>query len=281
MSHPWQPSSPCGDSCLPQRPERVSAVRALTRWFMLVAVASSSLLLPVVRLLPPDSRSVVHRGLARTALRGMGIRIAVSGRVEADRGALVVAGHISWLDVLVLAAVTPGRFVARADLLSWPLLGGVARRAGVIPIERDRLRALPGTVATIRDRLVSGETVIAFPEGTTWCGRAFGRFRPALFQAAIDAERPVVPISIDYADASDATTTGPSFVGDEGIASSMARILRSRGLQAKVVVGPRQEPGDCRRELMLRCERHVRRDADRDARRMLAQLEGRSHAHAA
>lgn len=281
MSHPWQPTSPCGGGCLPADGDGVSRWAVTRRWSALVLATSCSLLLPAVRLLPPRPRTVVHRSLARAALRGIGIRFAVSGRLDTDGGALVVAGHVSWLDVLVLAAVQPGRFVARADLISWPLLGGVARRAGVIPIERDRLRSLPDTVATVRDRLAAGETVLAFPEGTTWCGTAFGRFRPALFQAAIDAGRPVVPVSIDYVDATGARTTGPSFVGDEGIGSSMRRVLRARGLRAVVTVGPRQEPGTCRRALAVRCERHVRRTADRDARRVLAGLRESRRAHVA
>ncbi|MDH6677527.1 1-acyl-sn-glycerol-3-phosphate acyltransferase [Rhodococcus sp. LBL1] len=282
MSNPWVPVSPCGAGCLPQRPARVSIATACGRWIALVAVASCSLLLPLVRLLPARRRCVVHRLLSRTALRGIGIRLDVTGRVgQVDGGVLVVAGHVSWLDILVLAAVVPGRFVARADLISWPLLGGVARRAGVIPIVRDSLHRLPGTVSVVRDRLIAGETVIAFPEGTTWCGRSFGRFRPALFQAAVDAGRPVLPVSIDYVDASGERTTGPGFVGDEGIGSAMRRVLRSRGLRAEVVVGARQDPGSCRRELAQRCEQHVRRDPDRDARRLLARLEGGRSEHAA
>lgn len=282
MSNPWVPVSPCGAGCLPRRPARVSIPAACGRWIALVVVASCSLLLPVVRLLPAGGRCAVHRLLARTALRGIGIRLDVTGRVGGvDGGVLVVAGHVSWLDVLVVAAVVPGRFVARADLVSWPLLGGVARRAGVIPIVRDSLLELPGTVAVVRDRLAAGETVIAFPEGTTWCGRSFGRFRPALFQAAVDAERPVLPVSIDYVDAWGGRTTDPAFVGDEGIVSAMRRLLRSRGLRAEVVVGARQDPGSCRRELAQRCEQHVRRAPDRDARRLLAGVEGGRSEHAA
>ncbi|WP_305092051.1 1-acyl-sn-glycerol-3-phosphate acyltransferase [Prescottella sp. R16] len=266
--HAWQPVSPCGAGCLPRRPERVPTVVAAARWCALVLVASSTLLLPLVRLLPAGLRTAVHRSLARVALHSIGIRLDRGRRVDVGEmggGAFVVAGHTSWLDVLVLAAVTPGRFVARADLVSWPLLGVVARWAGVVPIERDRLRRLPATVAVVRDRLAAGETVIAFPEGTTWCGRVYGRFRPALFQAAIDSGRPVVPVSIGYVDASGERTTGPSFVGDEEIGASMRRILRSRGVRAEVVVGPVQRPGGDRRELAARCERYVRRVAGASA----------------
>ncbi|QKT12397.1 lysophospholipid acyltransferase family protein [Rhodococcus sp. W8901] len=282
MSHSWLPTSPCGDGCLPRRPERVPVALACGRWIALVAVASASVLLPIVRLLPRQPRVACHRMFARTALRGIGIRIDVSASpARVPGGTLVVAGHVSWLDVLVLAAVLPGRFVARADLLTWPLLGGVARRAGVIPIERGNLRGLPDTVATARDRLLAGDTVIVFPEGTTWCGRAFGRFRPALFQAAVDAQRPVQPVLVEYVDAAGAHTTGPCFVGDDSIGASMRRVLRSRGLRARVTLGALQAPGRDRRELAERCECEVRRGAAVGADRILARLEGRRRARAA
>lgn len=79
--------------------------------------------------------------------------------------------------------------------------------------------------------------MIAFPEGTTWCGRAFGRFRPALFQSAIDAQRPVLPLSVDYLDAAGDGTTVPAFVGADTIGASMRRVLRARGLRVRVTAG--------------------------------------------
>ncbi len=66
----------------------------------------------------------------------------------------------------------------------------------VIPIERASLRRLPDVVETVASRLRAGHTVVAFPEGTTWCGLAYGQFRPAMFQAAVDAGRPVQPLRL-------------------------------------------------------------------------------------
>ncbi|MDT0271147.1 lysophospholipid acyltransferase family protein, partial [Streptomyces sp. DSM 44915] len=104
---------------------------------------------------------------------------------------LVVSGHVSWLDIFTIGAVLPGSFVARADLVDWPAVGRLARVMKVIPIDRGSLRRLPSVVHTVAERLRAGHTVVAFPEGTTWCGLAYGAFRPAMFQAAIDAARPV------------------------------------------------------------------------------------------
>jgi 1-acyl-sn-glycerol-3-phosphate acyltransferase len=175
-----------------------------------------------------------------------------------DGGLLVVAPHVSWTDVLVVMAVAPAGFVARADLLEWGALGSLARRMRVIPIERERLRALPGVVDIVRSRLDGGERVAVFPEGTTWCGRAYGGFRSALFEAAIDAECPVQPIGFVYLDHTGVRTTGPAFVGEETIGASIARLVRSRGLVASVTLAPLEWPGTDRRDLAARCERAVR-----------------------
>lgn len=280
MSHPWAPTSPCGERCVTGA-GRVSVPTACLRWAALILAASSMLLFPLLRALPAATRTRCHRRLARAALRGIGIRVDSDAELWVPHGTLVVAGHVSWLDVLVLAAVVPGRFVARADLVTWPLLGAVARRARVITIERDRLRSLPATVAVVRERLSAGETVIAFPEGTTWCGRAFGRFRPALFQAAIDAQRPVLPLSVDYLDAAGDGTTLPAFVGADTIGASMRRVVRARGLRARVTAGELQQPGGDRRELADRCARQVRDGSRTVADRLLARLDEPVHEHAA
>eukprot|EP01133_Synstelium_polycarpum_P029572 gene29572-36259_t len=146
----------------------------------------------------------MQRGYSRALLRCLGMKLTVDdqrlGRAEPD-GVMVVAGHVSWTDVLVASAVAPANFVARADLLDWAVLGGLARRMRVVPIDRARLRELPGTVDVVRERLQRGVRVMVFPEGTTWCGRAYGGFRPAMFQAAVDAECPVQPMAIRYENA--------------------------------------------------------------------------------
>ena len=90
---------------------------------------------------------------------------------------------------LCIYTLLPGRFVATAELVDFRGLGLMTRLMRAIPIERTRLRQLPDVVAAMTEHLRSGRTVVAFPEGTTWCGLAHGPFRPAMFQAAI-ARRP-------------------------------------------------------------------------------------------
>lgn len=261
MSHQWMPTSPCGSGCLPGEHPRSSGRQVLARWLAILSALLASPALVVMPLLPRRRKGQVIRFGARTLLRALGIALVVPdlpAPTEPDRGELVVAGHVSWVDVLVLAAVTPASFVARADLIEWRLLGTVARRMRVIPLDRERLHALPEVVHIMAERLRAGERVVAFPEGTTWCGRAHGSFRPAMFQAAIDAQCPVRPIGLDYRLADGTLTTGVSFIGEETMGASIARIVRLRGIEARVRCAPLQYPNVGRRELAQRCSQAVR-----------------------
>jgi 1-acyl-sn-glycerol-3-phosphate acyltransferase len=266
--HAWMPSSPCGPGCIGQIDE-VGTGRVVAR---LLGVAGLLVSFPVMNVATPRGRrEYLQRRYARMLLGCLGMQLrVVDNRVtspdtssdarfaDPGEGVLIVAGHIGWTDVVVLAAVQPLGFVARADMVDWPLLGGLAKLMRVIPIERERLRELPGVVAQLGARLAAGDRVAVFPEGTTWCGRAYGAMRPALFQAAVDTGTSVQPVRLRYADRHGAQCSVPGFVGDDTFASSARRVLRSRGMVAEVVLEPLEHPGLDRRDLARRCELAVR-----------------------
>ena len=118
------------------------------------------------------------------------------------------------------------------------MIGLLAARGGTLFIDRNRLRRLPATVAEIADTLRDGQSVLVFPEGSTWCGRTQGRFYPASFQAAIDAGAPVRPVALRYRLADGSLTTAAAFVGDDTLIASVLRVVATRGLVAELVVGP-------------------------------------------
>ncbi|MGW4472795.1 lysophospholipid acyltransferase family protein [Nonomuraea sp. NPDC004354] len=184
---------------------------------------------------------------ARQAGDGPGTRPAQETG-DAPEARLVVANHISWLDPLVVAAALPCRLVAKSEVSAWPVVGGLAAGSGALPIARDSLLDLPGAVARIADTLRAGETVAAFPEGTTWCGRGSGTFKPAVFQAAVDAGASVTPVAIAYREADGPRTTAPAYVGDDTLAASVLRVLAVRRLVVEVTVLPPVSAAD-RREL--------------------------------
>jgi 1-acyl-sn-glycerol-3-phosphate acyltransferase len=170
----------------------------------------------------------------------------------------VVSNHVSWVDVFVIGAVIPGSFVARADLVDWPGLGLAVRLMNIIPIERGSLRLLPEVVGAVAQRLRAGGTVVAFPEGTTWCGPDSGPFRPAMFQAAVDTGRPVQPLRLAYRHRDGRTSTATAFLGEDSLWASIKRIARARHTIVGVEVQSLQLPGSGRRDLAARCEMAVR-----------------------
>lgn len=239
----WLPSAPCTPQLCAPRPDGArrgpfaASARLLTG---VAAVVLGILLVPVVALFGAGQRDRLTRGWTRTVIRLFGLRIRVSGAAPgpepvagAPGGVLVVANHISWLDIPLIATLYPGRVLAKSDIRRWPVLGAVADLGGTLFVERDRLRALPGTVRDIRDALRAGSRVIVFPEGSTWCGRDQGRFTNAVFQAALDAGADVRPVRIGY------RPLGPAaFVGDDPLATSLWRIAVADGLTAEIEVLP-------------------------------------------
>ncbi|RSS40248.1 1-acyl-sn-glycerol-3-phosphate acyltransferase [Streptomyces sp. WAC07061] len=241
----WLPASPCTPGACAHQPERpAGAVRAVLRLatalaLVLLAVPAA----PAVRLLPAGPRRALVRAWSAALVRSMGVRITVHGTPGPAGGGLIVANHISWLDVPLVAAVLPSRMLAKSEIGAWPVLGPLAARAGTLFIERDRIRALPRTVAALAGAMRAGDRVTVFPEGSTWCGRAQGPFRRAAFQSALDARVPVQPLRIGYRLADGSLAGAPAFVGDDPLTASLWRIARARGVRAEVRLLPRIPPG--------------------------------------
>jgi 1-acyl-sn-glycerol-3-phosphate acyltransferase len=262
LEQSWVPRATCDSSCVTAGAVQPGQ-RVVVAWRVAVRATFAVILLSATPLLaiPMPGRSHIQRGYCRMMLRCLGVRIAVSGGpIRNLQGVLVVAGHVSWVDIFAIGSVMPGRFVAKAEMVSWPGLGLLARLMKVIPIERDNLRRLPAVVGTIADRLRAGQTVVAFPEGTTWCGLAYGRFRPAMFQAAVDAGRPVQPLRLSYHHRDGTPSTVAAYVGDETLMASIRRLITARRTIVRVQVESLQLPGESRRDLAARCESAVRGD---------------------
>ncbi|GAA1632999.1 lysophospholipid acyltransferase family protein [Actinoplanes couchii] len=229
LSTLWQPASDCGDRCRPGGERRSGPVRVAVRVTALVGVLLLGVL-PAALL-----RGAAVGMLSRAILAALGIRLVWRGPLPRP-GSLLVANHVSWLDPVALAAVLPVRVVAKHDVRSWPGVGWASERIGSLFIDRNRPRSLPGTVAEVAASLRAGRSVALFPEGTTFCGPDRGRFRPALFQAAIDAGARVVPVSVGY-DSPEA-----SFLGEETLGESVLRVARVRELTLTLVAAPALRP---------------------------------------
>jgi len=259
----WRPTSGCGEECLPAAGEvptvpvarRVLRLAAATG--MLLAGLGVAAVLPA---LPSRERQALARGWARTTARAFGVRLVIKGRLPRRR-ALLVANHVSWLDILAVLAVAPARLVAKREVRGWPVLGLLAAAGGTVFVDRSRPRALPATVRRLADMLRAGRSVTVFPEGTTWCAgddavtcRPGGGFRPAMFQAAIDSGSPVVPLRLTYrCEAIGSTTTAAAFLGADTLLRSVARVVAARDLAVTVTIAAALHPTrDADRRLLAR-----------------------------
>ncbi|MGX1881393.1 lysophospholipid acyltransferase family protein [Streptomyces sp. NPDC055287] len=193
------------------------------------------------------------RGQARSILAALGVRLVAgpepltvpggsTGRTggpagPAGPGTLIVANHISWLDVVAVLAVEPVTLLAKREIGQWPVVGTLARRVGTCFIDREALRELPRAIADLSSTLRSGRSVLVFPQATTWCSAPGGRFRRAAFQAALDAGAPVRPVTIAYEQAG-APSTVAAFLGDEDFVTSLRRVAGASGLTVRITPRP-------------------------------------------
>ena len=178
------------------------------------------------------------------------IELDVRGQPPRSGPMLMVANHISWLDILVLHAAGYCRFVSKSDVKRWPVIGPLATGAGTLYIERESRRDAMRVVHHMRDALRRGEVVAAFPEGTTSNGLQLLPFHANLIQAAISTPAPVQPVALQFLDkASGEISLAPCYIGDESLLASVWRTLTTPGVQAVVSFGVPQAPeGRERRE---------------------------------
>ena len=189
------------------------------------------------------------------------VECRVLGRLAADGGnVLVVANHISWLDIVVLDAVCPVRFVAKAELARWPVAGSLARAGGTLFIERARRRDTHRVSLTVTEALRAGDIVAVFPEGTTSEGASTLPFKSSLLQSIVDAGGDMLPLAIRYRDLRGARSSAAAYVGDDSFMTSFWRVCATPGLVVEVVPLARvPAAGRHRRALAKEAESAIRR----------------------
>jgi 1-acyl-sn-glycerol-3-phosphate acyltransferase len=170
-------------------------------------------------------------------LKRLGVRLRASGTPRPGP-VLFASNHISWLDILAINAVHPARFVAKADVRHWPVLGWMVACGGTLFIERERKRDALRVVHQVAQALRAGQTVAVFPEGMTGHGHALLPFHANLLQAAIATETPVQPIALRFSDAGSAVSQAATYVGETTLAQSLWCIVMAQDMQVTVRMLP-------------------------------------------
>lgn len=214
---------------------------ARTLWHALAGFFTIVFLFPR---LTPGQREARVQDWARGMLRVLGLDLEVHGEPVAQGPALLVANHISWVDILALHASRYCRFVSKADVHRWPLIGRMATGAGTLYIERASRRDALRVVHHMAQGLQAGDVLAVFPEGTTSDGTGLLPFHANLLQAAISADVPVQPVALGFVDAATrAPTLAPCYIGGETLLDSMWRTLTSPRIVVVVRFGVPQACG--------------------------------------
>lgn len=207
-----------------------------------------------------ERRLHIRQRWSRSLLKGLGITLRPGGH-PVRPGCMLVANHISWIDVFVINAIAPAAFVAKAEVRRWPLIGWLAARNETVFLRRGsrgHARIINAEIAALLD---AGRNVALFPEGTTTDGSHLLHFHAALLQPAIAAGHPIQPVALAYRQPDGRPSRAPAYVGDISLARCVANIVAANGLVAHLDACP---PIDTRNA--------SRKELARDAHQAIARL---------
>lgn len=171
-------------------------------------------------------------------MNGLGLRLDVHG--PTPRGALVVSNHLSYFDILFLAAAVPCAIVSKSEIRSWPFFGFAARCGGTLFLERNSLASAAEIARQVESLLTQGISILLFPEGTSTDGSTVLPFRPSIFEPAIRANAPVVAASISYPDGAEYAEKDICYYGDIKFFPHLLQTLNLRGLRCLIRFSPQQ-----------------------------------------
>ena len=208
----------------------------------------------------------------RFALKVLGIRLHVVGEIVRDRPLLIACNHVSWTDIMVAGAAAPVNFVAKAEISRWPFAGTLARLQRTVFVERERRRASGEQAGEVAGRLVAGDAMLLFAEGTTGDGNLMLPFKSTLFGAAsmtVEAGRAesvvIQPMAIAYTrfhgmPMSRHGRMRASWIGDSALLPHLMDLLKEGAIDVEVHFGAPVEyrGGMSRKQVALEVERRVR-----------------------
>lgn len=188
---------------------------------------------------PAGERDEAVRRWSQQLLKVLGVTLVVKGHPRPG-AKLVVSNHVSWLDIVAINSVVPSRFVSKAEVAGWPVVGFMVTAAGTLYLQRERRRDAMRVLGLMSSALQNGYTVAVFPEGTTGDGHKLLHFHANMLQAAIDAKEPVQPVALRYSDELHDISPAAAFVGDTTLWQSLWGVITARQLTVHVTVLPLQ-----------------------------------------
>lgn len=208
-------------------------------------------------LLNRRARAWLKRRWSRQLLDIIGLRCEFSGFPASQGPNLLVANHVSWLDIFVINALLPAAFVCKSEVREWPAIGWLCAHTETVFLPRGSRSAARATAALIAQRLAQGWAVGVFPEGTTSDGSGLLPFHAALLQGALDAASPVQALALRYYGQDGARSEAPVYCGTTSLLESLWRTLGATELTVRVEVLPVVRGAADRRELSDRLRQNI------------------------
>lgn len=217
---------------------------------------------------PARSRRVARWSRRLLVILNVQIRVRGGEPQVHPQGGLLVSNHVSWLDIYALQSIVPVRFISKAEVRDWPVIGWLAAKVGTIFLVREKKADALRVNQIMSAHLRSGDWLALFPEGTTSDGRDILPFYPSLFQPALEAEAPIWPVRLRYLDRrTGAHCEAAAYHGDMTLWQSLKQVLRHGGVQVELEFLPLipHEAGRIRRELARLAESAIRESAIRES----------------
>lgn len=204
----------------------------VTRGWRLVRLALHLLqgMLTIALLFPlytPARRRIAVKRWSHSLLGMLAVKLHVHGKPPRghDSPAMLVANHVSWLDIYAINAVLPVRFVAKSEIRKWPVIGWLSAKTGTLFIERARRRDTVRISGEIVAAMQRGDVITVFPEGTTTDGSQVLRFHGSLLQPALQAEAHVHPVALRYERGDGSLCVEAAYDGDKSLWDTLRLIV--------------------------------------------------------
>jgi len=242
----------------------MTAAQSLRRWVrvgrlalhLLRGVLTAALFFPFQ---DPERRSGEIERWSLALLTLLGVRLAVQGVPPSKhmRPIMLVANHVSWLDIFAIDAVVPSRFVAKSEVRSWPVMGWLCERVGTLFIERarrhDTLRINEKAGAALR----AGDVFAVFPEATTSDGSTVLKFHASLLAPALEAGAAIQPVALRFERSDGSLCTEAAYDGEKSAWDTLMGITSQREIVARVWFLPPIAPEQNHRRDLARAAREA------------------------
>lgn len=200
---------------------------------LLAGLAASAVVFPLVG---RNGRLAIFRRWSKTLLRILHVRVSVHGTPPISRAGptMMLANHVSWLDIFLIASQVPSRFVAKSEIRRWPVVGWLISRQGTLFVERARRHDTARINNSVNDALEKGYCAVVFPEGTTSDGTEVRPFHASLLQPIVQTHGVAVPVALRYVTADGGIDDAPAYTQERTLWDSLKLIASQRELRAEI-----------------------------------------------